>query len=48
LCDELKDDSLWKQDSEQIKLATRMREYLKKGEPEEEWTLPDENESDNI
>jgi hypothetical protein len=48
LCDKLKDDVLWKQDSEQIKLATRMREYLKKGEPEEEWTLPDEEESNNV
>jgi hypothetical protein len=48
LCDKLKDDVLWKQDSEQIKLAARMREYLKKGEPDEEWTLPDEEESDNV
>jgi hypothetical protein len=43
LCDKLKDNVLWKQDSEQIQLASRLREYLKKGE-QEDWVQSDENE----
>ncbi|MDR3261980.1 MAG: hypothetical protein LBT78_09135 [Tannerella sp.] len=47
LSDKLKDDFLWEQDSEQIQLAARMREYLKKGESDEEWALPDEDEDES-
>ncbi|MDR1331354.1 MAG: hypothetical protein LBK07_04545 [Tannerella sp.] len=45
VCEVLKTDELWTQDSEQIRLAGRIREYLKANEPTDAWDIPEEEEN---
>jgi hypothetical protein len=47
VCEVLKNDELWQQDGEQIRLAERVREYLKKGDPEEVWVFAEEDGDDS-
>ncbi|MDR1456295.1 MAG: hypothetical protein LBJ01_11630, partial [Tannerella sp.] len=46
ICELLKDDELWQQDSEQIRLAERLKKYLKTGEPADAWDVTEEMEEE--
>ncbi|MDR1356731.1 MAG: hypothetical protein LBJ58_03570 [Tannerellaceae bacterium] len=45
-CEIMKDDELWQQDGEQIRLAERVKEYLKKGESTNAWEFTEEEETE--
>ncbi|MDR1459176.1 MAG: hypothetical protein LBI60_03075 [Bacteroidales bacterium] len=47
VCEYLKDDELWKQDGEQIRLAERMKEYLKTNESASEWDFTEKEDSES-
>jgi hypothetical protein len=46
ICELLKDNELWQQDSEQIRLAERMKEYLKIDESADAWDFTEETETE--